>query len=114
MNYDLEDRTKKFSKEIISLLKRVKKDEINRNIISQLIRSATSIGANYCEANNASSKKDFRNKIHICKKETQESKHWLHMISVAYPDNTKKARTLWQEAQELTLIFGKIISTLKN
>jgi four helix bundle protein len=66
------------------------------------------------EANGASSKKDFKNKIHICKKEIQESKHWLHMISVASPQNANEARILWKEAQGLTLIFGKIISTLKN
>jgi four helix bundle protein len=65
MQYDLEDRTKKFGKEVIILLKKIKPNYINRSIISQLIRSATSVGANYCEANNASSKKDFRNKIFI-------------------------------------------------
>ncbi len=69
MIYDLEERTKNFSKNIIILLFEIRKNEINKNIISQLVRSATSIGANYCEANNASSKKDFRNKIFICRKE---------------------------------------------
>lgn len=75
MKYDLEDRTKNFSKEIIDLLLKIRKNEINRNIISQLIRSATSVGANYNEANAASSKKDFRNKIFICRKEIQETKY---------------------------------------
>jgi len=63
-------------------------------LISQLVRSSTSVGANYCEANGASSKKDFKNKIHICKKEVQESKHWLHMISVACPEMKENARRL--------------------
>jgi four helix bundle protein len=66
------------------------------------------------EANAASSKKDFKNKIHICKKEAQESKHWFHMISIACPENSDNARILWKECQELTLIFGKIVSSLKN
>ncbi|HLC94863.1 MAG TPA: four helix bundle protein [Patescibacteria group bacterium] len=63
MQYDLEERTKQFSKDIIGCLLKMKINEINRNIISQLSRSATSVGANYCEANGASSKNDFRNKI---------------------------------------------------
>jgi len=69
MNYDLEDRTKKFSKEIIEFLIKIKKTRINDGMISQLTRSATSVGANYCEANGASSRKDFKNKIFICRNE---------------------------------------------
>ncbi len=113
-NYDLEERTAKFGEYVIIFCRNIQQDTITKPLISQLIRSATSVGANYMEANGASSKKDFRNKIHICKKEAQESKHWLHMISVACPDNKEKTRILWKEAQELTLIFGKIVSTLKN
>lgn len=63
MKYDLEERTKNFSKETIELLSRTKKDIVNKSIVSQLVRSATSVGANYSEANAASSKKDFKNKI---------------------------------------------------
>lgn len=73
MDYNLEDRTIKFSEEIIELVKKVQLDTINKPIINQLVRSATSVGANYCEANGASSKKDFKNKIHICKKEAIEN-----------------------------------------
>ena len=112
--YDLEDRTAKFSGNIISLVRKVQKDIVTSPILSQLIRCATSIGANYCEANGASSKKDFKNKIHICKKEIQETKYWLRMLSQAYPVCTEESRLLWKEAQELTLIFGKIISTMKK
>ena len=65
--YNLEERTAKFSESIIIFLKTIKKDVINTPLISQLIRSATSIGANYCEANGACSRKDFKNKISICK-----------------------------------------------
>ena len=113
-SYNLETRTSKFGGDIILFCRKISQDTITKPLISQIIRSATSIGANYMEANGASSKKDFKNKIHICKKEAQESKHWLHMISIACPENSEEARILWKEVQELTLIFGKIISTLKN
>ena len=112
MNYNLEDRTKLFSKNIIGLLKKVKKDMINQNIIGQLIRSATSVGANYCEANGASSKNDFRNKIFICRKEIQETKYWLEMLLEVNPDLKKEISILFKEAHELTLIFNKISTTL--
>ena len=97
MQYDLEDRTKIFSKNIIKLLKTIKPNYLNRSLITQLIRSATSVGANYCEANNASSKKDFRNKIYICKKEIQETKYWIVMIVETNPEIKKELRPLWQE-----------------
>jgi len=112
--YNLESRTAEFGEKCILLCKKITQDTITKPLISHLVRSSTSVGANYMEANGASSKKDFKNKIHICKKEVQESKHWLHMISVAVSDSTEEARQLWKEAQELTLIFGKIISTLRN
>ncbi len=112
-NYNLEERTAKFGESIILFCKEIKENTITRPIISQIIRSGTSIGANYMEANGASSKKDFRNKIFICKKESQETKHWLRMLSVANPEKKDKTRELWKECQELTLIFGKIVSSLK-
>ncbi|MEA2006740.1 MAG: four helix bundle protein [Patescibacteria group bacterium] len=83
------------------------------SVISQLIRPATSVGANYCEANRASSKKDFRNKIHICKKEAQETKYWLRMLSSVSPENKNKTSELWQEAQESSMIFWKIAYSCK-
>ncbi len=112
--YDLEERTAKFGEEIIEFCKNLRQDVVNRPIISQLVRSGTSIGANYMEANAASSRKDFRNKIFICKKEAQETKHWLRMISKCMPERKEEARKLWKEAQELTLIFGKIVFKLRN
>lgn len=114
MKYDLEARTKKFSKEIISFLIKIKKHKINENIILQLVRSATSVGANYCEANGASSKKDFKNKIHICRKEIQETGYWLEMLSESNPEEKEKLIKFWKEAHELTLIFNKIAASLKN
>ncbi len=112
--YNLEERTSEFGKNVILFCRKLPKDNITNPLVSQIVRSATSIGANYCEANGASSKKDFRNKVYICKKESQESKHWLHMISVACPNHKEEARDLWKECQELTLIFGKIVSSLRN
>ena len=111
-NYNLIERTSEFGENIIIFCKSVKQDNINRSIINQLVRSGTSVGANYCEANNASSKRDFRNKIFICKKEAQETKYWLQMITKCNPENKDNARKLWQECHELTMIFQKIVNSL--
>ncbi len=89
MQYDLEERTAKFGEDIIDFAKRLRENTINKPLISQIIRSATSIGANYHEANGASSKKDFKNKIYICQKEAKETKHWLQMIVKTNPENNK-------------------------
>jgi len=113
MQYDLEERTAKFGENIIYFAKTIKKDEINRPLINQIIRSGTSIGANYMEANGASSKRDFRNKIYISRKESNETKHWLRMIAAANLDKKDECRKLWQEAHELTLIFAKISKECK-
>lgn len=113
-NYDLEERTAKLGEAVIDLCKGVQASNITRPIISQLIRSATSIGANYMEANGASSKKDFRNKISICKKEAQETKHWLRMLAHSVPEKKEEAQKLWRECQELTMIFQKILSSLNK
>jgi len=96
--YDLEDRTAKFSSNIISLVRKVQKDIVTSPILSQLIRCATSIGANYCEANGASSKKDFKNKIYICKKEAKETKYWLKLLLQASPEDAEICQIHWQEA----------------
>ena len=108
MEYDLEERTAKFGEDIIIFVKILDKNEFNRPLVSQIIRSATSIGANYMEANQAISKKDFKNKIHICRKESNETKHWLRMVATANPDRKEQCKQLWKEAHELTLIFAKI------
>ncbi len=81
MKYDLEERTTKFSEELIELCKKVPKTTVTIPIVSQLVRSGTSMGANYMEANGAFSKKDFRNKVSICKKEGRETKYWLRLLA---------------------------------
>ena len=111
---DLEERTAKFGESIIEYCKTVKQDVITRPIIDQIIRSSTSIGANYMEANAASSRRDFKNKVFICKKEAQETKHWLRMMARCLPDNKDKLRQLWEECQELVLIFQKITNSLSK
>lgn len=108
MNYDLEERTGKFGEEIIKFLKTLSSDHLSRPIMSQLIRSAPSIGANYMEANQASSKKDFYNKIRISQKEANETKHWLRMLVALFESHKDQIKKFWQEAHELTLIFAKI------
>lgn len=112
--YDLEERTARFGEEILQFIKKIKETNKNKTLVSQLIRSATSIGANYMEACGAESKKDFIHKISICKKEAKETKHWLRMLIVIQPELIDISRKFWQEAQELTLIFSKIIITTKK
>jgi four helix bundle protein len=111
MNYDLEERTTSFGEKVIRFAQRLPNTHITRPLITQLIEAGTSIGANYREANEASSKKDFRNKIFISKKESNETNHWLRLIAVAVPQMSEEAKVLWSEAHEFTLIFGKIISS---
>ena len=106
--YDLEERTAKFGENIIDLCNKAPKNPIITPIATQLVRSGTSVGANYCEANGASSKKDFRNKIHISKKEAQETKYWLRMLAHSVSELKELCRIYWQEADELSRIFGKI------
>ncbi|MEK7597034.1 MAG: four helix bundle protein [Patescibacteria group bacterium] len=107
--YDLKERTSKFGKEIIWFLKTLSYGPINTPLISQLVRSATSIGANYMEADVAESKKDFQHKIAISKKEAKETLHWLQMIEAANNNVEEQCKRFSQEAHELVLIFSAIL-----
>jgi len=111
--YNLEERTKKFAENIIKFAKKIPKNVINLPMIGQLIDAGTSVGANYHEANGASSKKDFKNKIYICKKEAKETKYWLELIIIANPELKEEGSVLVQESHELILIFSKIIITIE-
>jgi four helix bundle protein len=106
--YDLGERTALFGEAIVSFARKIPGSPVNLPLISQWVRSGTSIGANYCEADDAESKKDFRHKIGICRKESKETRHWLRMIAAADERMKDEARTLYKEAKELNLIFGKI------
>jgi four helix bundle protein len=108
--YDLLERTAKLGEGIIDFAKLIKKDEITRPLISQLIRAGTSIGANYTEADAGESKKDFKHKISISRKEAKETMHWLRMIARVNPDEQQSCRKLWKECQELVFIFSSIIN----
>jgi four helix bundle protein len=111
---DLGERTACFGESIIIFVRRVKPDSVTSSLIDQLVRSATSVGANYCDADDAESKKDFKHKVSICLKEIKEPKHWLRMMAAAVPELKDEARTLWQEAKELNLIFAAIRRSCEN
>jgi len=112
--YNLEERTAIFGENTIKFCKKIPKNTITLPIISQLIKSGTSVGANYCEADDAESKMDFKHKIGICKKESRECKHWFRMIVVAEPELKSEASILWNEAREINLIFNSINNKLKK
>lgn len=109
LEYDLEDRSTKFGESVLTFARRLPETTLTRPLISQFIRAGTSVGANYCEADEAESKKDFRHKIAICKKEARETRYWLRLIAGAVPERREEVRPLWQEAKELTLIFSAIM-----
>ncbi len=106
--YDLEERTSKFGEAVITFAKSVPLSPVTNRLVDQLIGAGTSVGANYCEADDAVSKKDFRHKISICKKEAREAKFFVRMLVKAVPELREAAKPLWQEAKELHLIFAKI------
>jgi len=112
--YDLEERTAKFGEEIIKFSKKIPNSLVTKRMIPQLTASGTSVGANYCEADDAESGKDFKHKIGIAKKEARETKHWLRMIVTATPELKDEARILWKEANELNLIFNAITNTINR
>lgn len=112
MRFDLQKRTLNFSTQIVRLLKILPKDTAGIVLGKQLIRSATSIGANLEEADAASSRKDFFYKISICLKEAKETKYWLNIIISAQilnnEDIVQSVKNLLQEATELSNIFYSI------
>lgn len=106
--YDLEERTARFGEAIIDFAKTVPQNPVTNRIIAQLIGAGTSVGANYAEADDAVSKKDFLKSIGTCRKEARETKHFLRMAACAVPELKPQARKLWMEASELHLIFSRI------
>jgi four helix bundle protein len=112
--YDLEERTAVFAEDIVVLVRQMKVDYVNKNIISQVVKSAGSIGANYREATEAESKKDFIHKVSISKKKIKETQHWLRLLAKANPEYRESIVKLWKESGELLLIFSKTISTAKS
>ena len=111
--YDLEERTLEFSKRIIRLAKVLQKNIINYELIKQLIRSGASMGANYREANETETKKDFKYRIRICRKEGKETIYWLNLVIEANPEFEKRINPLLQETTELVKIFAAILEKSK-
>jgi len=107
----LEQRTIAFSVAVVRQCGPYSKNITLQPLVSQVVRSASSIGANYAEANNASSKADFRNKIFIAKKEAAETRYWIKVLSELV--SATDFRSLEQEAHELLLIFQQVIKTMK-
>ena len=106
--YDLEERTARFGEAIIRFVKKIPRGPGNNRLIDQLVGAATSVGANYCEANEGVSKKDFRYRIGTCVKEAKETTYFLRMIVASEPQLAEDARKLYREAKELHLIFASI------
>ena len=106
--YDLEERTAVFGETVIDFAKSIPQNPVTNRIIAQLVGAATSVGANYVEADDAVSKKEFLRNIGTCRKEARETKHFLRMAVRAVPELKPRARKLWMEARELHLIFSKI------
>jgi four helix bundle protein len=106
--FELEERSARFGEAIIEFAKRIPETPVNSRLISQLIGAGTSIGANYCEAHDAVSKKEFKQRVGTSRKESKETMFFLRMVAKAEPDLREEARRLWREAKELNLIFGAI------
>ena len=106
--YDLEERTALLGEAVIEFARSLKETAVTRPLISQIVRSGTSVGANYIEADDAVSRNEFILKIGTCRKEARETKHRIRMIVKASPEHRESAKPLWREANELHLIFSKI------
>jgi four helix bundle protein len=114
MEYNLEERTTKFAISVVKTLKKVTITSLNKRIIGQLVGSSGSVGANYHEANGAESKNDFIHKLNISLKEIKETQHWLRIMAEANPEIKDDLKSIFDESQELLLIFSKVISSTKK
>ena len=103
--FDLEERTAQFGEALIRFCKKIPRAPENNRLIDQLVGCGTSVGANYCEANEGVSKKDFKYSVGRCAKEAKETKFFLRMIAASEPTLAADARKLYREASELLLIF---------
>src|SRR5881398_2746654 len=106
--YDLEERTAKLGESVIGLAKVIPLNLVTTSLIPQLVRAATAVGANFCEADDAGSRKEFMYRVSLCKRESRETKHWLRMVVKAEPTLREPIAELWKEAKELNLIFSAI------
>jgi len=105
---DLGERTAQFGEAIVRFGKKIPRNPVNNRLIEQLVGAGTSVGANFCEADNSVSGKDFKQRIGTCRKESKEMMFFLRMVATAEASLASEARSLWREAKELNLIFGAI------
>ena len=109
----MEDRTQKFAKDVIAFIKGLPKTTVNVELVKQLLRSSTSVGANYIEANEALSKKDFVMRVKISRKEARESVYWLKLVEIKSPESMRIRGILIEEAMQLVKIFNSIVEKAK-
>lgn len=112
--YDLEERTARFGEAIILFSRKIPWSPVNNRLIDQLVGAGTSVGANYCEADDGVSKADFKHRIGTCRKEARETKFFLRMVAVAEPNLKTEAREVWREAHSLHRIFSRIWRSTKT
>jgi four helix bundle protein len=112
--YDLAERTARFGETIIRFAKKIPRSPVNNRLIDQLVGAGTSVGANYCEADDGVSKADFKHRIGTCRKEARETKFFLRMVAVAESRLKPEAREIWNEAHALHLIFSRIWRNTKT
>jgi len=112
--YDLEERTARFGETIILFAKKIPWSPVNNRLIDQLVGAGTSVGANYCEADDGVSRADFKHRIGTCRKEARETKFFLRMVAVAEPSLKPEAREIWREAHALHRIFSRIWRNTKT
>ena len=113
LKYDLEERTTRFGEQIVLFAKKIPWSSVNNRLVDQLVGAATSVGANYCEADDGVSRADFKHRIGTCRKEARETKFFLRMVVVSEPQLNAEARELWREAHELHRIFSRIWRSTK-
>jgi len=110
--YDLIERVEKYGGSVITFSKQIPRTMISMPIVSQFVRAGTSVGANYCEADNAESRNDYVHKVGIAKKEVKETMYWLKMIEIYDPKLKDKITPIYAESQELNLIFSAIVNKI--
>ena len=112
--YDLAERTATFGEAVIRFAKKLAWSPVNNRLVDQLVGAATSVGANYAEADDGISRADFKHRISICRKEARETMFFLRMVASSEPTLKLEARELWKEANELHLIFSRIWRSTKT
>lgn len=112
-NNDLLERTANFAKAVNRFVKKLPRNVVNLKIVDQLVRSASSIGANYCEANETETKKDFAYRVRICRKEAKETRYWLDLLADANENMVDEILKLKMESDELLRIFAAIVEEVR-